>query len=356
MQPLRLCGRRRSLSLRCQRQRPYSLTVQPVLVKVKTMYRFLKSAVLGVTIGGISLLSAAYPAVAAASTPVDVDPAEVIAYQGNVVLTQVEIDAAFSKLPPEDRLRFIRDGAKVDQLIRALLQRKTLAAEAVKAGFDQDALVAARVRLEADLELGQAWMQQVMSQMPDADYETLAHEDYLGNPEKYRSEVVLDVSHILISTDERGVDKARELARSVAAMLQADPARFDDLVAEYSDDPAKVNNGGRYHEMRRGMMVKPFEEVAFALQEAGAISGLVQTDYGFHIIRLNGRSGGELQEYNAVKAAAVEAAREQHAQRYRENYLQRILAEKIVVPDAAVEIMARRHFGEDLELAPGRSQ
>jgi peptidyl-prolyl cis-trans isomerase C len=303
-----------------------------------------------------SLLQLATLALTAKASAAEYDPAEIIAHQGDVVLSQVEIDAAFSKLAPEERLRFIRDGAKVDQLIRALLKRKVIAADAAKMGFDQDALIAARMQLEAQRELADAWLQKLLSEMPEADYETLAHEDYLANPDRYRSAPVLDVSHILIGTSDRSVAEARAIAQSLEARLQADPARFDELVTEYSDDPAKINNEGRYREMRPGMMAAPFEKAAFALQEPGDISDPVLTDYGFHIIRLNGRSGNELQEFSAVKEEAMAEARQRHLDSYRESYYRRVLSDPIVVPEGAVEIMARRHFGENLELAPGGRQ
>lgn len=280
------------------------------------------------------------------------DPAKVLAYQGEITLSQTEIDAAFSKLPPEDRLNFIRDGGKVDQLIRILLRRKAIAADAAKAGFDSDPVVAARVQLEADKELAEAWLQQLIQQAPQADYEALAREDYLANPDTYRSPEILDVSHILIGTNERSPAEARKLAESLEERLQSDPSEFDQMVMEYSDDPAKQNNGGRYRDMKRGMMVAPFEKAAFELADAGAISEPVQTDYGWHIIRLNARVGNELREFNEVKDEAVARAQVAYYERYRENYLRRVLADPVVVPDEAVEVMAKRHFGENLELAP----
>jgi peptidyl-prolyl cis-trans isomerase C len=280
------------------------------------------------------------------------DPTEILAYQGDVTLRQAEIDAAFSKLPPDERLRFIRDGAKVDQLIRALLKRKVIAADAASAGFDQDKVVAARVSLEADRELADAWLQKLMTEMPPADYETLAREDYLANPDSYRSPEILDVSHILVGTDDRSTAAARALADSLEARLREDPSVFDELVAEHSDDPAKVNNGGRYREMRRGMMAKPFEDAAFALAQPGDISKPVQTSYGWHIIRLNERSGNELREFSEVKDEAMARAEQKHHERYRENYFNRVLAQPVVVPAESVEVMAKRHFGENLELAP----
>ena len=65
----------------------------------------------------------AEPAVLGAST-------EVFASQGGVVLTQGELDAGFLRIPPEHRLRFIRDGERVDNLVKSLLRNKLIAADA----------------------------------------------------------------------------------------------------------------------------------------------------------------------------------------------------------------------------------
>jgi peptidyl-prolyl cis-trans isomerase C len=308
-----------------------------------------------VAIGGIAL---AAPASVAEDSPGPAahDPAEVIAYQGDVTLTQREIDAALDKLPEPERLVFVRDGAKVEQLIRALLQRKAIAGDARQAGYDRDPLIAARMALEAERELAEAWYRQLMAEMPPADYEALAREEYLANPDRYRTAEVLDVSHILIGTEERTVAEARAVAESLADRLQSDPSAFDGFVEQYSDDPAKINNGGRYRDMQRGMMAAQFENAAFALGEPGAISKPVQTDYGWHIVRLNGRSGNERQSFEAVREEAVAEARRKHLDQYRERYLRRIQADPIVVPEGAAENLAKRHFGENLELAPGVGQ
>jgi peptidyl-prolyl cis-trans isomerase C len=282
----------------------------------------------------------------------ELDPAVVLAYKGGVTVTQVEIDAVFNKLPAGERLLFIRDGAKVDQLINSLLQRKLVSREAVAAGYDQDPLIAARLELERQKELADAWLQKVMADAPPADFDALAHEQYLANPDAWRSEEVLDVSHILLGTENRGEAEAQELAASLRQQLETDPTRFDAFVVEYSDDPVKENNGGRYADMRRGMMVRSFEKAAFALDQPGQISQPVKTEYGYHIIRLNARSGDELQEYSAVKEQAVARAEQRYLDSYRQNYLIKILSDPVVIPDGAVEIMAKRHFGENLELAP----
>ncbi len=132
----------------------------------------------------------------------------------------------------------------------------------------------------------------------------------------------------------------------------ADPSLYDSMVAEYSEDPSKTANGGRYPQVYRDDMVKPFEEVAFALKEPGQISAPVKTDYGYHIIRLNEYFPPAVQPFEDIKEQAIEQARKEYLDEYRKNYLRKVLSNPIVLPDGAAEEMAKRYFGENLELAP----
>jgi peptidyl-prolyl cis-trans isomerase C len=284
------------------------------------------------------------------------DPSEVFAFQGKVFITQQELDAAFSVIPKAQRLAFIRDGGKVDQLVKTLLRRKAVSADAERADFQKDPLVAARIRFAAQKELAEAWLEHVVSNAPEADFEALAREDYLVNPERYRDDGSVDVSHILIGTEERTDPEAKRLATSIHAWLEKEPSRFDELVEKYSDDPETVDNGGRYPEIHRGQTVPAFEQAAFGLQEPGMMSEPVKTPYGYHIIRLNARSDSEIPPFEAVREQAVAQIRLEYLESYRARYLQSLLKDPIVIPEGAVEIMARRHFGDDLDGAPDLAQ
>ena len=74
---------------------------------------------------------------------------DILAIQGDVVLTQEEIDAAFSKISPEHRLPYIRNGERVNRLVGDLLRIKVVAAEAIAAEFDQDPLIKSRMSMAA---------------------------------------------------------------------------------------------------------------------------------------------------------------------------------------------------------------
>ena len=309
-----------------------------------------------VTVFPVVLLGSDAPDAVGESPDGSPDPSKVFAYQGEAIVTQQELDAAFSAIPEAQRLAFIRDGGKVDQLVKTLLRRKAVAADAERADYQEDPLVADRVRLAAQKELAEAWLEHVVRTAPEADFEALAREDYLVNPERYRPGATLDVSHILIGTEERSEQEARVLATSLQTWLEKDPTRFDELVEKYSDDPETVDNGGRYPEVRRGQTVPSFERAAFGLKEPGMIAEPVKTQYGYHIIRLNGRSDGEIPPFDAVREQATEQARLAYLESYRARYLQSLLTDPIVIPEGAVESMARRHFGDDLEGAPDLAQ
>jgi len=105
------------------------------------------------------------------------DPNQVFAYQGEAVLTQQELDAAFMKIPESSRLVFIRDGARVEQLVQSLLEIKMLKNDAIEKGLADDPLVNLAVAMAADKELAQLWSQRIPSLAPAADFEALARED-----------------------------------------------------------------------------------------------------------------------------------------------------------------------------------
>ena len=275
-----------------------------------------------------------------------------LATQGEVVLTQGEIDAAFARIPPETRLPFIRDGAKVDLLIQNLLRNKVLANEAKKASYDQQPIIKQSLVLASENELAQLWLRNIVKQAPPVDYGALAHESYLANPEAWKSGETFDVSHILVSSASRSNEAAEQIAAELVEELRIDSSRFDEMVMEYSDDSSKNSNRGRFPQVKRGDMVKPFEDAVIALTQTGEIVGPVQTDYGFHVIRLNEKNEGVIPEFDEIKAIAMEQARNSYLEEYRARYIRNTLSQPYNIPDGAVEVMAKRYFGENLELAP----
>lgn len=125
-------------------------------------------------------------------------------------------------------------------------------------------------------------------------------------------------SHILINADKAAPAAERDAARTKAQALLVDvqksPAQFAELARKNSQDTGSAAKGGDLDFFGRGAMVKSFEEAAFALKK-GEISGLVETEFGFHIIRLTDIKQPEQKSFESQRAKLEQEVRTQLAQR-----------------------------------------
>ncbi|WP_153131149.1 SurA N-terminal domain-containing protein [Dechloromonas hortensis] len=110
---------------------------------------------------------------------------------------------------------------------------------------------------------------------------------YDGHKERFQQPEERRASHILVASEKLGKDKAKAKAEDLLKEIRKNPASFSDLAKKNSDDPGSASKGGDLGFFGKGMMVKPFEEAAYALKD-GEISGVVESDFGFHIIKLTG--------------------------------------------------------------------
>lgn len=96
-------------------------------------------------------------------------------------------------------------------------------------------------------------------------------------------------SHILITVPPKASDSqrraAQEQAQKVLAEARAHPDQFAALAKQYSQDPGSASQGGDLGYFGRGTMAPPFEAAVFGMKP-GAIQGPVETEFGFHVIKL----------------------------------------------------------------------
>jgi peptidyl-prolyl cis-trans isomerase D len=125
-------------------------------------------------------------------------------------------------------------------------------------------------------------------------------------------------SHILINADKAASaaerDAARAKAQALLAEVQKSPTQFAELARKNSQDTGSAAKGGDLDFFGRGAMVKPFEDAAFALKK-GETSGLVETEFGFHIIRLTDIKQPEQKSFESQRAKLELEVRAQLAQR-----------------------------------------
>lgn len=123
-------------------------------------------------------------------------------------------------------------------------------------------------------------------------------------------------AHILIAVAKQASDADKQAAKAkaeqVLQQVKQSPAKFAALAKQHSQDPGSVSNGGDLGMFGRGAMVKPFEDSVFSLK-AGEVSGLVQSDYGYHIIKLLAVKPAKVQVLSEVRGVIEQRLQSQHA-------------------------------------------
>ncbi len=213
-------------------------------------------------------LTAAFAQEATATTPASTS---VVATVGGEAITEADMSFAaedmaqdLSQMPPEERRAF---------LLRVLIDMKVMSQAARAAGMDQTELFAQRRQYLEERALRRAYFTdaiaaQVTEEAARAEYDKFVAE--------FQPAEEVRASHILVETEET--------ANALKAELDGG-ADFATLARENSIDPGAAN-GGDLGFFGRGMMVAPFEEAAFALANPGDVSAPVQSQFGWHIIKL----------------------------------------------------------------------
>jgi len=128
------------------------------------------------------------------------------------------------------------------------------------------------------------------------------------NPEQFAGQKTVTASHILVSDEE----KANELL----AQINAGEITFEDAARQNSSCPSGAR-GGSLGEFGRGQMVKEFDEACFEM-EVGELRGPIKTQFGYHIIRLDGKNAAEPMKFAEVKDAIREhLLNEKRSQAYK---------------------------------------
>jgi len=221
-------------------------------------------------------------------------------------IPQSIVSSAFVPKSLVDRLIQVRDQQREVQAL--LFKPADYAAKvnaddkAIQAYYDahqQEFSVPEQVKAEYVVFSGE----EMMKQIPVTPEQL--KEYYDQNAARFKTQEERRAAHILIKLPDNAkpADKeaAKKKAEEVLAEVRKNPASFADLAKKYSGDPGSAAQGGELGFLGKGATVPPFENALFALKQPGDISDVVQSDFGFHIIKLEEVKGGGVQPLEAVK-------------------------------------------------------
>lgn len=138
----------------------------------------------------------------------------------------------------------------------------------------------------------------------------------------YAEDKTATVRHILALTQGKGDAEKAEARKTIEGLLARARAGedFAALAGQYTEDPGSKENGGLYEDFGRGQMVKPFEDAAFAVP-VGQISDVVETTYGYHIIKVVERKK-ETRPFEEVRAELEARVKEEMQGRIVEDHVE----------------------------------
>lgn len=253
--------------------------------------------------------------------------------------TAVDIEADAERMPLELRARTLGNERNVRLMAMNLLVRRALMQEAVAAGLDASPRVQALLQQAREKVLADERMRQIDGLPPDqAALVKLAEAEYNAHPERYVHPEKRRARHILIKST---TPEARGTIEALEKRLKAGED-FVALAMAYSEDPGSARRGGDLGFNIRGRMVKPFDDALFALAEAGQLSTIVESEFGFHLIRLEEIQPARRKTFDEAKAELLDKAAKGILQARRDAALEPLRA-KIQYDDSQIRAFSARY-------------
>jgi peptidyl-prolyl cis-trans isomerase C len=275
------------------------------------------------------------------------------AADGNVVaqgehhrVTTIDMDARMLGAPRPAAVGALNNPLMLRKMAGSLFVQRAIADEARAMGLDKDPVLKAKARELVDGLLFKERMRR-LDEQPTPDLSDVAREKFDANPDAWADPEKVAIAHILVRTHKlkqrvRSDEEALKIARDLIAKLKKG-ANFAELAQRYSDDPETAPRGGVLGVYKRGQLGRPFEEVAFGLDEKNDISEPVHSDYGYHIIKLYRHIPKRERSYDEIKDELIAKLEAEFRAQRRADYLSKIREEEhLRIDDAALKAFAER--------------
>lgn len=267
-----------------------------------------------------ALLCAGALSAAAASHATEANP--VLLQGASVAITQEQVQTDLRALVPDLRAQLLADPEQMKQWLDTVYLRKALAAEAERQNVADQPEVKRQIQQYRETILANARLRNLEeAAVSRAELlEAQARTEYRGDKERFNSPAQTLASHILIQgTDDTAKAKAQDLLDQLKA-----GARFEELARKHSADPGSAKRGGSLDWFAAGRMVPEFDAALKPLQQKGDLSPVIKTQFGYHIIRLDGRRPATARSYEEVREELIASIANKQRGKAREAELDRL--------------------------------
>ena len=239
----------------------------------------------------------------------DAAPAPVVLVRATAGLevTSTDILSELLRAPDNVRQSIMTRPEALQQLANNLIVRRILAAEGKRDGLEKDPVVAASIEIARDRALSDARLARLdaQNQPTEAAIEAYARNLFQANSAQFEKPQEWRARHILIdNTGAESLEKSKEILK-----LLRNGASFEELAKTHSTDKGSADRGGDLGFFGPGKMVRPFEDAVNALKAPGDLSEPVESQFGYHIIRLEERREKSKASYEEVREQLLGDAR-----------------------------------------------
>jgi peptidyl-prolyl cis-trans isomerase C len=228
----------------------------------------------------------------------------------------------YTLLSQESKARQIKiDDTEIDQKVQQL-RSQFPTQQAFDEALKQRGLTLDSLKHDARVDLSVTKLMDAEMSTEASVTDQEAKDFYAKNPDKFQQPETVRASHILVRVDEKADAGTRKKARAEidAVLKQArSGGDFAKLAQEHSQDGSAAQ-GGDLNYFPRGQMVPEFDKVAFELKP-GQISGVVQTQFGYHIIKVTDRKPARTVPYEEASAQIKQFLTEQKKQQRADNFI-----------------------------------
>lgn len=260
----------------------------------------------------------------------------VVAKVGNENITWSEFKTGYLKSPQFRKSN--EDTSAKREFLNSLIEKKLMIAEAYRQNLDKLESVSADLeKMESSYLLKELYEQEIINRVIP---ESQIREHYNRSADEVKAR------HILIKAPPNASPEARVNAKAKAdSILSAikKGADFATMAQEHSEDISNASKGGDLGFFGWGKMVDEFQQAAFSLNP-GQVSNVVETQFGYHIIKVDEKRKNELQDYETMKPQIrnqLQGKNKEALQKRADEYVNQLKSEnKLTFDEAALAVLS----------------
>jgi len=265
-----------------------------------------------ITLAALGLLAAVTAFAQPTAAPADDSQMPVATVNGEVI-TKAKLDQLYASMGVQMRQQYDQAGGKAAFLDNYVAKR-LLIQEAMKSGFDKKPETLAALDIVRESALFDQYVREVVAATVVTEADVRKHYD--DNQADFAVAEMVKVRHIVAgvgqgTTPEQARQKIQKVASEIRAAIPAALAqtpemerillsRFSEAARKYSED-GSAPSGGDLGWRPRGVFDKKFEEAAFHMRK-GVISGIIETQFGYHLILVEDKKSAGTQPFEAVRS------------------------------------------------------